>query len=54
MRATAIAAVATFMGFLFIQGLTPNPTPATGVIIYVALVVTFLFIRSSIIGGARK
>lgn len=54
MRATAIAAVATTLGFLFIQGLIVRPDPIQGLIIYVVLVLTFLFIRSAILGGARK
>lgn len=54
MRATLIAAVSTTLGFLFIQGLIVRPDPMQGLIIYVGLVLTFLVIRSAILGGKGK
>lgn len=54
MRATVVAALATGLGFGFIQGLIVDPDPMQGLVVYVALVLTFLFIRSALIGGARK
>ena len=54
LRATLIAMVATGLGFGFIQGLIVRPDPIQGLIIYVALVLTFLVIRSAIMGANRK